>query len=1336
MKVHSFYAVLLSIAGMPVWAQTTSVSGEVKDPTSAAIAGTVVKLTDAATKQVLTTTTNDAGRYFFSSVTPGIYSITFSKTGFSTQRIDDQHVNVGLGLTLNAGLELGSTSTVMEVVSPVGAGLQTMNSTVSSVVSGESLTLLPNPGRDAATLGILQPGVSPEGSTAGAAWDQNTFRLDGGNNSNDVDGSSNAYTPSFASALSAAGSVFTHAQGLSAPSGTVPTPVESIEQVKIASSGMTADFNSSSGSEIQMVTKRGANQFHGSAYEYYFASNVGAANSWDNNHIKDGSLPYTPMPVTHNNRFGTAIGGPLLPKTLGGKTYFFFNYEGFRFPQSQVWDATVPTALMRAGVIQIDQGGMYVPYNLNPKAVTVGGVSYAPGVCPGACDPRGIGLNPIVSQIWQQFMPLPNTFSGPGDHYNTAGYLSTINTPLTSNNFVGRIDHDFGEKWRWFTSYRAFHENITTTSQVDIGGAIGNDKFGDPAAVSHKPQVPSYWVTGLTTMINPTTTNTFTFSFLRNFWQWSDAGTPPQLPSLGTALEIGGESPNALIPYNINTASTRQRFWDGHDTMLRDDVTKIVGKHLIQFGGIYQHNYDYHLRNDNGTNILNMPIDNISTASGGVKFSSQYQPASLPAPQVGNYNTLYAEVLGITGQSQELYTRSGPSLTLNPPGSYMFDQSTIPYYNVYISDTWHMKPTFTLTYGLGYAIEMPPVEKNGKQVELTDASGVPIVASDYLAKRELAALAGQVYNPTLAFATLKNVTGGASTKYPYKPNYAELSPRVSLAWNPKYAGGKLVIRGGYGRVFGRLNGTAQVITPLLGTGLGQPVSCIGATSSGQCLGQSSVDPTNAFRIGPDGSTAPLPSVSQTLPQPYIPGFNGNAPAGAGAVIDPNFKPSRSDNFNISIQREISSKLIVEVGYIGRIIRNEFQGIDLDAVPTMTTLNGQSFASAFAQTYIQLCGLGPSCAGNGTVSTQPFFEAALGGANSTFCQGFGSCTNAIVHNSTIKNQISTASVYDMWSTLNQASSWTLGRTMPSSPINGGSGQTPAIYMNTSLGYGNYNAAYVCFTAHDWHGLTTRTNLTYGKALGTDTRPQAQSSYTTLNPWDLHSMYGPQSFDYKYVFNLMMVYQPPFYKTQKGLVGHLAGGWSIAPLFTAHTGGPWQVYNNNASCQSFGEGNCSAEVSLDGAVLASKFTGGNSPHYNLNVSQSAATNPLGVGVNTNFGNGGGGVNMFASPVQVYNEFRPCILGFDTSCGSNGNIRAPGFWNLDATVSKDIGVWKERRLGASLMFQFTNLLNHTAMNAPSLALNDPADFGNMSSNNAYYGAGQAFHPRQVEFGLRVHF
>ena len=192
----------------------------------------------------------------------------------------------------------------------------------------------------------------------------------------------------------------------------------------------------------------------------------------------------------------------------------------------------------------------------------------------------------------------------------------------------------------------------------------------------------------------------------------------------------------------------RQRFWDGQDKMLRDDVSWIKGNHLIAFGGTYQRNYDYHLRNDNGQGTMNASVYQIARG-GGVTYPSANIPAGLPTSQLNTYNNLYSEVLGIVDIPQNLYTRSGPKLTLDPPGSFMYDQSIIPSYNLYVTDTWHMKPSLTLTYGLGYQIEMPPYELNGKQVSLTDAQGNRVNMQDYLDAKKAAALQGQVYNPLL-----------------------------------------------------------------------------------------------------------------------------------------------------------------------------------------------------------------------------------------------------------------------------------------------------------------------------------------------------------------------------------------------------------------------------------------------------------------------------------------------------------------------------------------------------------------------------------------------------------
>src|SRR5262249_1613402 len=158
------------------------------------------------------------------------------------------------------------------------------------------------------------------------------------------------------------------------------------------------------------------------------------------------------------------------------------------------------------------------------------------------------------------------------------------------------------------------------------------------------------------------------------------------------------------------------------------------------------------------------------------------------------------------------------------------------------------------------------------------------------------------------------------------------SPRVSLAWSPSgglFGQNKTVIRGGYARIYGRLNGVDLLLVPLLGPGILQAVQCNGvvaaqfAQGGNQCLGSGGATPATAFRIGTDGNTAPLPVASQTFPQPFFPGVGTNPLAADGSQLDPkSMRPNVSDEFNFTIQRQLSSKMVMEVGYIGRKIGNE------------------------------------------------------------------------------------------------------------------------------------------------------------------------------------------------------------------------------------------------------------------------------------------------------------------------------------------------------------------------------------------------------------------------------
>src|SRR5204862_1777900 len=111
-------------------------------------------------------------------------------------------------------------------------------------------------------------------------------------------------------------------------------------------------------------------------------------------------------------------------------------------------------------------------------------------------------------------------------------------------------------------------------------------------------------------------------------------------------------------------------------------------------------------------------------------------------------------------------------------------------------------------------------------------------------------------------------------------------------------------------------------------------------------GSTALTPANAFRIGTDGNNAPIPAASATLPQPTFPGVN-SVSAAAGEALDTHFRPNVVDSFDFTIQRQLSSKILLEVGYIGRRITHEYQPVNINVVPYMMTLGGQTFAQAYA-----------------------------------------------------------------------------------------------------------------------------------------------------------------------------------------------------------------------------------------------------------------------------------------------------------------------------------------------------------------------------------------------------
>ena len=1345
-------------------AQSTTagtITGTVTDATGALIPGATVTVTDPATKTTRVVTSNKDGHYTITDVPPGTYNVTSAKPGFSTDDIAGLTISVGTQTTANFKMAVGAENTTIEVQAS-NADLQTMSATTGTTVDPAMVDSLPAIGRDVATFATMQPGVSPAGYTAGTTQDQTTFQLDGGSNTADMDGTQGVYTSN--NTGSSTGGFLGAGAG-----GVVPMPQDSVEEFKVSTTGQTADFNNSSGSQSQVVTKRGRDAVHATIYEYYLDNNFNA-NSWQNNFPGSG---YTPKPSYHYNRFGAAAGGPIAPKMFGGKTYLFANYEGFRYPAA----ATIYRAVPSYNFAQLGQ-------------LSWGGTAAAPATTYTAAqlkaiDPRGIGFNPVLQNFYKTqlpqapignsgntgangatyagvFDPTCGTLSGSiCDGQNIVAFRANILTPQTSNFLATRLDHDFGPKWHFMASYRYYRLNNLTSNQVDIGGVLPGDKVGSPVALTPRPQTPWFLVMGLTTNISSSLTNDFHYNYLRNNWVWKGAGAPPQIAGAGGVIEPLGESQtNVLAPYNVNAQNIRTRIWDGKDNTFRDDVSKLKGNHFFQFGGTFQHNWNFHQRTDNGAGINYTPTYQIGDTGGGgnVAYSAtglgSVKSTGISASAIQRQLDTYYGIVTDT-QVANTYANVGGKLTLNPAATPIGAHSTIPYYNFYATDTWHLFPSLTLNYGLSYALELPPTERDGNQVMFTDTAGNALPVDTYLANRKAAGTTGAIYNPVIGFALINNLA--TPRKYIYDPYKTAFSPRVSFAWNPKFKNkgleaifgdGATVIRGGYGRLYGRINGDTQVLNPLLSPGLILATQCKAAQSSTTGTGgcnQTNFNDTTAFRFGNgSGLDGISPATAAAAPptnltQPYHPGFDGPGVALA-SPIDPSLRPNAVDSFNLSIQRQVNRKMLVEVGYIGRLIHHEYIMENPNQIPYNLSLGGQTFQSAYLaiETMLGCTSSASLCATSalptGAAATpQPFFETALGGASSAYCSADASCTAAVMRKQTSKFRAQ--QVFALWQALDNNSNGAAGSgftfarslmgTTTSNATYGGAGQViTGLSMGTANGYSNYHGGYVSFKASNWHGITLQENLTWSKALGLNAYNQSTSSIAAEDNWNLRQQYGLQGFDQKLIFNTFIVYNTPWFKDQHGIAGRALGGWTFSPVVVAGTGQPLSCTTNNSG-QGFGGEDGANFTDSEQCIFTSKYTGGS--HTNRGI--AGGPDPLGagnIGTSTKGSSPNAQVNMFTNPAAVWDTVRPGILGLDTNDQGAGTIRGLGYVNMDLTVKKKLVVYEKFNIEATGIF--FNVMNHLDFSNPSLSLQSASSWGTTKT--------QGNSPRQIEAGIRASF
>src|SRR6516165_7840885 len=353
---------------------TGSVGGLVTDPSGAVIPAAKITLTDEEKGYSFTAQTDSAGRYLLRSIPPGNYSVKAEAQGFQTQKKDDLRVNVEQNLSVDFALIVGSIAQTVEVQAGT-VHLQTEDAVTGQVVNRKFVNDLPLADRQFVNLTYLAPGVT-ETDAPGTAGSQGGINF----NSN---GSRNATADVLIDGASATN--FDQNSGIQ---NVLYTPsVDSVEEFKVEQSNFSAEYGFAVGAIINVVTRSGTNQFHGSGYEF-FRNSVMDANTWFNNANGES------IPALKRNNFGGTFGGPIRKD----KTFFFVDYEGLREHTAASSSLmSVPAPCMRGDASASCPEGTPAVGNFSELCGFSGGTFDATRLCqnPG---------NPGAGQLWDPYV--------------------------------------------------------------------------------------------------------------------------------------------------------------------------------------------------------------------------------------------------------------------------------------------------------------------------------------------------------------------------------------------------------------------------------------------------------------------------------------------------------------------------------------------------------------------------------------------------------------------------------------------------------------------------------------------------------------------------------------------------------------------------------------------------------------------------------------------------------------------------------------------------------------------------------------------------------------------
>lgn len=1288
------------LAVVPATAQTgtSSVRGTVADTQGAAVPGASVLLVDPATNQTRTQVSDEDGHFAFDLVPPGTYRIEAEAKGFKKVVLTGVQALVAKPTEVSVALEVGNVAETVTVSANTAEALvNTQDASLGNNFVSQQITQLPLEARNVNSLLTLQPGATREGYVAGSRADQANITLDG------VD-INEAQTNQIGGAAGGGSSSNNLIDETTSPdrNTVLRLNADAIQEFRVTTSNPNAAQGRSSGAQVEIISKGGGNDYHGSLYETH-RNTIFTANNFFNN--RNGRFVATDQEVIlgranvgdiRNDRpklIRNTYGGSFLGPIVKDKLFFFYAFEGRRDASERTVVQTVPLASLGRGEVRYCNG----PTD-NPCAslATVTAANLA------TIFPELNGTNPAaLTALAAAAAKYPaNDFtvgdSQPGRLLNTAGFRFNASTPVELNQHWARFD--------W---------NATKNQQISFRPIIQYDLYGGTPAFPDTPS-PDTWshpwgiVASHTWTINDKMVNSFRYGLTREaFSQQGDSG------------ENAVSFRFVFSPRNF--ARTLNRVTPTHN--FADDFTWYKGNHSAQFGGnvrlvrnkrqSFANSYDTALTNpsfyaSSGT-PLSAAVNSFSPIASG--FASAVQNAT--AAVLGRFTQYSARFV---------FDREGNLLPSGAPTERNFATEE---YDGYFQDTWRMRPGLTLTYGLRYALSRPVYETNGFEVKPN------IALSEYFRRRLEASFNGTNYNEPLLF-DLSGPKNGRSPLYNWDKN--NFQPRIGIAWSPNFNSGFLgalfgpngtsVLRGGFG---------------ILNDYYGQQLAV--SFDLNNTLGFLSNTTTAAGTYNTNTRPGPLfTSYSQNvrgLPGITIPTaltFPLNQPLDNARRIETSFDEELVAplhyNWSVTFERTLPKGLAFQAAYIGRAGRNLLatrdvmmpnnlrdpkSGADwyaaagiLEDIRHAFALRGITSASPRAEVQAAIATIGPIPYFENLFSRIPLGTFASGLVGSARAATITNYTQAVLGDAVFFNG-------NDWTTTQSDIDFVANDSgLPNFFYNA---QYGALSSFGSVGNLNYHAAAFSIRQRLGNRLLLDFNYTLSHTLDDASGLQTSGGFATafiLNPILQKANYANSDYDARHLINVNGVWQLPVGRGHWLLGGSnkyvnaVVGGWQLSGIFRWNSGLP--IFSP-----------------YDAATWATNWNAQSSGVRTAAI-ESCATRGSGTDAPKLFG------------CETTNAFRTWRNARPGETGDRNVIRLPGYINLDMGLAKSFTMpWSE---GHKLQIRWdtfnvtnTQRLGTIDSSRTGFGLTLDPQTGAPPTNWSNFTAIQGS-PRVMQFGFRYDF